>query len=398
MAIDKPNFSNIGNYNSGTTIKKRTSTSGDEGPNRLQHYINDDSFNKNYKEFIGTMNPAYQSLSESDSGVNEGFHTQKFVNKFKTCDIIISSGTNWPTITDKRWGHWRNYFKDIHINDKVFLDPDVRKLDFSYELKYASIWEEVLKLKALSAIDSAARDARLFTGTQEGHKIFIPIYKETPAFTGSTPLSVPSSMKFNFQFGQAGLFSGEEEVYKPILALAMIFAPSVGNGGGSLIDTPATSLEQQMADIGQTMINNGDVLVKGIKNVGAGAKKDLASMFNTKSDPEPDESASADNKDPSKSFNDNMVGKNTAIALTNLQEQIYKSISEGIQKNLGQTKTLCVRLGRITLPPMIVHSVAWSFDTTQVDEYGFPFQGSIEFGGLETAKLTTKGDLKMIDN
>lgn len=386
MAIDKPNFSNIGNYNSGTTIRKRTSTSGDEGPNRLQHYINDDSFNKNYKEYIGTINPAFESLAESDSGVNESFHTQKFVNKFKTCDIIVSSGSNWPLITDKRWGSWRTFFKDVKVNDKVFLDPDVRKLDFSYELKYASIWEEVLKLKAISAIDSAARDARIFTG-QQANKIFIPVYKEAPAFTGSSTLSVPSSIRFNFQFGQAGLFSGEEEVYKPILALAMLFAPSVSSGGGSLSDLPASTLEQQMADIGKIMIEEGGNLIGGIKSIGSAMKADITGK-----------NSDSEGEEDNNSYKDNIVGTNTARALTNLQEQIYQSISTGIQRNLSKTKTLCIRLGRITLPPMIVHSVAWSFDATQVDEYGYPFQGSIEFGGLETAKLATKSDLKMIDN
>ena len=397
MAIEKPNFSNIGNYNSGTTIKKRTSTSGDEGPNRLQHYINDDSFNKNYKDFIGTINPAYESLKESDSGVNESFHTQKYINKFKTCDLIIGNAMNWPLITSKDWGNWKN-LTDIKVNDKIFLDPDIRKLNFSYELKYASIWEEVLKLKAIGAIDSTARDARIFTGQSE-NKIFIPVYKEAPAFTGSTPLSVSSSVRFNFQFGQSGLFSGEEEVYKPIIALAKVFAPNTGDTGAYLVDCPAPTLEQQMGFIGQRLTGEGGQLFSKIGKLGSAVGGDLKNtFFPSKKNEDGTEAESSEGAETGKNILGNAFGVQTAQALTDLQAYVYDTISAAIRDNLSGVKAICIRLGRLTLPPMIVHNVSWEFDTTQVDEYGFPFAGYIEFGGLETAKLTTKRDMNIIDN
>jgi len=56
---------------------------------------------------------------------------------------------------------------------------------------------------------------------------FVSRFKEAPTWLSTLPLEFANSLKFNFSFGQAGLFNAHEEVVKPITQLACLFLPVV---------------------------------------------------------------------------------------------------------------------------------------------------------------------------
>jgi len=43
-----------------------------------------------------------------------------------------------------------------------------------------------------------------------------------------------------------------------------------------------------------------------------------------------------------------------------------------------------VRMGRMVWGPVLVKTVFWDFDFTHTDQYGFPYKGSLTYGGLES--------------
>ena len=83
--------------------------------------------------------------------------------------------------------------------------------------------------QALAATDSKAGDAlksiQQSLDPVANSQKFMLKFKNIPAWIGTENLSVPGSLTFKFSFGQAGLFDAAEEVVRPILALAMYFAP-----------------------------------------------------------------------------------------------------------------------------------------------------------------------------
>lgn len=426
MAIGKPNFSNLGHYasKSGIVQKKHTNISQDAGPKELSHYISDDVLNKTFTEYIGTESPVYKSLQDSDSGKPEGFHVQRYINKFKTCEILITTyhqeGDSWVglktpldgfSINDGNWGNWRDYTDEFKVNNKVYLYPDEKNLSFSYELKYATTWEEVQKLKITSTINNAARDARLFANAPASGLVGVPLFMKAPAFQEVTPLQLPTSIRFNFSFGQSGLFSGEEEVFKPILALAAAFIPSYNKKDAMLTNLPAPTLEQQYYDIGQHLLgkDGNKSFMEEIKDQFPTQEQqreknrewwDAFGWF-SKTDEEKEKENSSDYGDSesdkyAKDILGTMVGAKIAERLSSIQSVIYQRMNAALAEQFNKVKTLNLRFGRVVLPPMVVHNVNWDFDLTQVDEYGYPSSGWIEFSGLETIKLATDEDLKVI--
>jgi hypothetical protein len=55
-------------------------------------------------------------------------------------------------------------------------------------------------------------------------------------------------------------------------------------------------------------------------------------------------------------------------------------------------------MGRMVLGPYIVKDVNWDFDFTHTDEYGFPFKGSLTFGGLESCIMPDPNQITQVWN
>jgi hypothetical protein len=93
----------------------------------------------------------------------------------------------------------------------------------------------------MSKFDDLVDTARVLRGNSNG-ATWISKYQNPKVFKNVTEIKSDGNLKFVFTFGQAGLFSGLEEVVKPIIAIAGMFAPQMvksgTNGVGGLYSGP----------------------------------------------------------------------------------------------------------------------------------------------------------------
>lgn len=369
---------NVKNYKRGT----RTPPT-DGGSRSLGVYIDDNSFESFYKTSVTAPNPVAQSLKDSEYG-NESEHVQPYVNQFKTVDIMFSRtfpirSICWNPSVASNFGNWKTA-GGIKVHKNVFLQMEDAKIEAGIEQTFENLWDKILSNKIISVVDKAAQDARMFASAVSGDdktkagKGF-PKYRNVMVLKDVSTLNLPSTLAFTFNYGSAGLYSCEQEVVRPILALAKLFSPqNIGNFEYG--NAPTT--EYALTKVGKN-------IVKAL----TGTAKSLVSNFdkaNKKSDDGSDE--------------DNGVGglvgaaKKAADGLTSLQEKIYEIVNDSASDilNGGEYRTLTLRIGRMVLPSMLPSTVKFTFDFTQVDEYGFPYKGTITFDGLQTP---TVGDQSM---
>ena len=342
-----------------------------------------DSAREDFKKNATIINPLNESLQNPDGiGYDQSDHVYEFINKFKICEIAVGSlGKRRKLLTDDAWGKWRsggsNQAKiDVHPN--VLLFPSEKSFQFGYSHEYAKAWEKLSgdgMLSKFSQLAEGLRSAQATFGTggesnsQSFGGKFVPIYKEAPAWERSTPLKLSSSLKFEFKFGQAGLFSGEHEVVRPILALASLFAPVSDGTKDAYVRGPAptapTFLMSLMAATGGKGSNLTEKDEKAVDEVMAGTNTEASS---------------------------GLIARVTALeqSLIDLQTKAIKNAYD--QSSRG----LYIRMGRMSWGPCIVKDINWEFDFENVDEYGFPAAGSITFSGLEAPVMPRVDEISQV--
>ena len=327
---------------------------------QLSVYVNDNNYKDVYKSRVLAPSNVFDSM-----GVNGG-HAQEFINVFNTVDIAVMNGglANGKIIWDglgsarNNFGNWRNY-GNVKVNNHVLLRPDDMVIKFSASQTFDNFWDAVMGNKLISAVDQVAQNARLLSALTPDNQVTpsvnIPKYKKVPVLKDISTLTMPSSLKFNFQFGQAGLFSAEEEVVKPIIAIASAFMAR-GTGEDGWVQGTAPSTEYAISEAVRR-------IAKGI----FGSK-----LSDIKSEFEGDENSS--------------VISDVAKGLTNIQNIMHTEINNAGRDliNSATYRGVTYRIGRMVLPPLIVKDVSFDFDFSTVDEYGFPYKGSVTLDGLES--------------
>jgi len=345
-------------------------------PQALDLYIPDSERDK-IKEHVGTDNPLYKALDKitvSGTEYNMSDHTYEYINRFKVCDIAIASLGSGAllSLNNNLWGRWRTSNPaSIIVSPNVFLFPSEKSFSFGYSHDYGSAWEKLTSGGLLSKVQQASeamRSIAMMMGDSGGAVAgrFIPRFVNAPSWNKTNPLKLSSSLKFEFKFGQAGLFSGEEEVVRPILALASLLAPlqaGPDNYFRGPVPTPPTYLMNFLSKVPDMVGNIFDEIT-----------------------------SDTDGKEGT--FFGGLVGK-----LTNIENDLIRGQNQAIQDTLngtgdagGGSRGLFVRMGRMSWGPALVKDINWDFNFEQVDEYGFPYQGSITFSGLESVVIPTVGD------
>lgn len=364
------------------TNRPNIKASTDANSDKLGVYINDSKFEKFYKNNILTESPVASALGD------EGNHVQRFINAYNLVDFFYTSGVdsasmNWnPNI--KAFGNWRTKSK-IQVNKHVILHPEDMQIKLSASQEFEPFWDKVMGNNVVQMVDKVAQNARMFNtfinknsnSLQDG--IYISKYQKTPVLKSVGTLTYPSSLKFTFQFGQAGLFSAEEEVVKPILAIADLYMPSYNNKNAVFGSAPST---EYAMNVGVRYIAE---ILGGLVDK---AKDSLKGSSTAASE------SSTSNKDIG-----NIV-ESAASRLTGVQEKLYGAMNEAAERILGGTeeeggkyKCIVYRIGRLQLPPLIVKDVSLEFDFSSVDEYGFPYRGSISLDGLESVMTASSEQL-----
>ena len=350
-------------------------------------YENDKNTQLNFPEFVGTTSPIWESLSEktdSDDGGGQEFHVYKTINKYKVCDIAVIPAGNQspPAITSTVWGNWRtNNYASIKVSNNVFLWPSEKTFNFNYTNEYGSAWEKLSSSGLLSKVSQAAELARsvaVLAGSdvsEVGGK-FVSKYTKAPNWKETSPISLSNTIKFEFSFGQAGIFSAEQEVVKPILALASMFAPIPRGQDGYLVG-PMPTPPAYLANYFKQFVGGAGGLISDVgKSISASFEGDDNIIRETAN---------------------SVISTLTAVesGLLKIQENAIVNTLNGSldEDNAIASRAICIRYGRMAVGPMTVKDVAWSFDFTHVDEYGFPYKGTLQFSGLENITTTQTWDI-----
>ena len=310
------------------------------------------------------------------------------VNRARLVDIAIGTGSddlskivaktgNVNLLTASKFGNWReksyNGFSDV--SERVMLQIDGNVPQTSYSIKYSTgnLDEVVLKnpiANTVTKVSNAVNDVAAITGafthndrlqkaalTGERMSRFQNMQVLDIAKTQTT--GGMDSVKFKFAFGQAGIFSGEEEVVKPIIALASAFALSTGEGYHSVTGPMPTKTTA-----------NRNALLKTAAAVGKLTKNDL--KVDTSGD-----------KD---------IATTIVEGFNEVTNKIYAVIDEVASGLIGLMKTVVIIVGGVVMGPFSVGGVSWGFDFNNVDEYGYPCEGWIQYSDLKPIRLYTKAD------
>lgn len=306
-----------------------------------------------------------------------------YINVGKTCDIAVLKDidVNTYNVASSKFGTWRESENNgiFKISPAVILLSDTTKFKYGYDYvvqDYVNTAENSGSIKnyksALDKIQSSMNGANQINSLLNDDissyyvpKTFIPRYRNFKLMS-DYKIDGLDSITFNFTFGQAHLFSGEEEVVKPILALANIFAPvKDGSNNVGSYSSPAlktvnefltrfyTASSSRLGGFIGSLSNAG-----GFDNNGAGEGASLGQKAG---------SALA-----------NVTGKVSKLA--DELKAAYLEAGEQIAASLATNSTLFgLRVGLFIYPPFQVVGCDWEFDTENTDEQGFPLKGSITF-------------------
>lgn len=271
------------------------------------------------------------------------------IPKWKTVDFYMTSRSSIEKMS------WRNITDDSgkllsSVNSNVLLIPEDSVLTVKGSMEVSGDKEDSgAGGKALTNIlDYMQEASSVFTDT-----VVVPEYN-MPTFKDIKGFSLPSSMKFNFKYGNAGLYSGFEEVVKPIIALLGFFAPETKlEGSVASVKTPWPTKSKAMYGKIVSLINK-DTISSVASSVGK----------------------------------EGGLGESISAVNASIQSALNSAAKE--YSYSSEWNNIFLSYGRLTLGPMIYKEYNYTFAMDQLDENGWPISGSFEIGGLESTRKATK--------
>jgi hypothetical protein len=325
-------------------------------------------------DIIALDNPAISNI-DNEPGLPES-EAMPYINPYKVCELLFSGPMKAATYnghslseTNPGWGSWRvSNGAGIAVHPRVLLFLDTPKLGYSFNHTFEKAWEGLKEKSMLKKVEGALEIARLVAGSRAGPSggRFMSAFANVPAWKSTTGIKFDGEIKFNFKFGQAGLFSGEHEVVRPIIAIVSQFGLGVA---GAYVTGPAPTMESYFVKMMESMASGG---FQSILNAVSAAGADILNA--------------AIGKDKS-------TGAATTLikAATSVQATVYNAINAGIAAGAAGVRTFRIRIGRAVVGPFYPQNISWSFDFSQTDEFGFPYAGSVSISGLEMLSFPTSG-------
>lgn len=264
------------------------------------------------------------------------------------------------------------------VSQKVRLYPEnIDNIGLKYSIEVGTAKEpsplKGIMSKVQSTIDTAQA---LSLGNNVPVNRFSP-YDNPPVFSDIKPLQMQGDITFNFHFGQAGLFSGLEEVVKPIYALVSMFAIGDKTSAHAFGDLPFPSQAQfvinQLSSAVQSITGEGN-LAENVKSAFKGGQE------------------------VSPSENGAVSAASGAVAVAaKVYNMYFDAVTAGGQA-IFQNKKLkynlaYMQLGNFTYGPLIVKDFSWKFDMSNIDEEGMPISGSVTLGGLQYSAKANRGQI-----
>ena len=209
---------------------------------------------------------------------------------------------------------------------------------------------------------------------------------------GTSPLTIPSTLKLKFYYGISNKYDCKEEVWGPIKALVMKFAPYQLSSNSHFVQFGVPTLGQAMAKILFSTFS-GD---KGLDNL---FEKNQQESTSTTTETGDDKKENSDTRSVSEILKNLPKGDATKTAADNLMEAIedaYSTVDEalGIVKNSSQMFE--IRIGQLRFTDLYIGNVKWEFDYQQVDSNGYPYKGTVELKNISTSRYTTQDYLNKV--
>jgi|GEM_PF-5528274 len=265
---------------------------------------------------------------------------------------------------------WKNYDINHYANfptNMWLVMKDMDKMEFGYtnnlttkmnSLTNAAMGFVQKGATALETVNTIRNDISNKGPRTQGK--WMSRWETFPVWDGTTNLNAfNNDLEFSFSFGQYGLYSGELEVVRPIVALASLFAPAY-KGNGKYIG-PYPSKSWMTAEVLMS-------IYKGVK----GAK----SVF------------------------DKVSEGNESSGISNVLDSVYTSYESMMQEITSKAESdemrmFYIKMGNMeAIGPFYVKQVQWDFDFTNLDEFGWPSAGTIHLKDVATMTMATSDQIR----
>lgn len=280
------------------------------------------------------------------------------VPSWKTIDFFMG-GTDLTSSTNGRT-NWRTIcvddmdFSRNPVSNNVLLIPDRTDLVVSGGMNLNQMSAEQAGGGPGGIMDIIKGAVEIFTGAMA-----VPEWGAT-TFQGLKELELPGDYKFDFKFGNAGLYNGFEEVVKPIMALTTFFGVEAGGGFAGHLKSGAASIRSPYPTEAQFLkerVMSGIASVKGTLKDGLfdGNEKGLAEQI---------------------------AKVNSAVASAMAAGAYSVSTSKWY-------RNLYLSWGRFVIGPMTYQGLEYGFNMNELDTYGWPVSGYFKVNGLKSMRAST---------
>ena len=214
---------------------------------------------------------------------------------------------------------------------------------------------------------------------------------------GTSPLTIPSSLKLKFYYGIKDEYNCKTEVWDPIKELVKKFAP---------VEKDTNFVEFGVPTLGQAM----ETVLSNSIGVNLGDLFEQNQQESTSTDIDKDKKE--DNSVVSESFNNvknilNGSGNNNEDGeksnLGKYANDFMKAVKEAyssVDKALGlvkkESQMFQIRIGQLVFSNLYIGNVKWEFDYQQVDDKGYPYKGTVELKNISTSEYTTTQYLESV--
>lgn len=264
------------------------------------------------------------------------------------------------TATQGRENDWRHivskdgsidFSGDNAVSSNVLLIPEAESLEVKGGVSLSQFSESVDEGKS-KILDLLNDGVQAFTGTK-----FVPEWNAM-TFTDLKQLEVGCPMEFKFHYGSAGLYSGYEEVVKPIIALILFFGVEGGDG----------DIDGHISVSGTNVVSpyptKAEFLMEKVKSAGAKLKGGLDSITSAAS---------------------------LANGLAEANTLIQSVIAGGAQEVATSSayRNVYLQWGRLTIGPLVYEGLSYSMTMKDLDDNGWPVAGSFKVEGLKSMRKAT---------
>lgn len=282
---------------------------------------------------------------------------------------------------------------------------DSSKISYSFENEYEYPIDTLtgktqstadLVVQAIQAGSNVSQNA--VSSKSNMDSVFTSIYKNVPAYKGTSVLKIPDTLTFTFYAGQRGLMDGLSEVVIPILCLASYFLPS--RNGGSLTNLPFPTSPSFLSSAMASLLTKPSLPPSAASMPSSVPSNNSSSTNET-------------NTDAAENANDELNGKiNSGNSFTKIADTIVSKLDSAVTDKYSPKKFCALELcgnyttknekgenvkilGALRTPVFYVGKVGFSFDMSEQIN-GYPMSGKLSLMDIQTPRIANKDDIQLL--